>query len=130
MSPATRREIVKWIVQSALGVAGYGVIIFLAAGTLDWLWGWVLLAVLAAFLAAHPLILIPINPELLAQREKGLREKGVKRWDRWIALFGGGILPMVCWIVAALDVRFGWSEPLPLAVHLGGLAAKMAARSS
>lgn len=123
MSPETRHEIGKWIVQSALGVVGYGIILFLAAGTLDWLWGWVLLAVLAAFLAAHPLILIPINPDLLAQREKGLLEEGVKTWDRWIAFFGGGILPMACWIVAALDVRFGWTEALPLAVHLAGLAA-------
>ena len=29
MSPATRRVIVKWIVQSALGVVGYGIILFL-----------------------------------------------------------------------------------------------------
>ena len=123
MSPETRREIVKWIVQSALGLVGYAIILFLAAGTLDWIWGWVLLAVLGAFLAAHPLILIPINPELLAQREKGLLEKGVKPWDRWVAFFGGGILPMASWIVAGLDVRFGWTGPLPLAVHLGGLAA-------
>lgn len=121
MPPETRREIVKWIVQAALGLVGYGAILFLSAGRLDWFWGWVLLAIVAAFLAAHPLILIPINPELLAQREKGLREEGVKTWDRWVAFFGGGILPILSWIVAGLDVRFGWTGPLSLAVHLCGL---------
>lgn len=121
MSPETRREIVKWIVQSALGLVGYGIVLFLCAGRLDWIWGWVWLAVMAAFMAAHPLILIPTNPELLAEREKGLRDKGMKPWDRWIIIFAAGVFPFASWVVAALDERFGWSEPLPLSVHLAGL---------
>jgi protein-S-isoprenylcysteine O-methyltransferase Ste14 len=79
------------------------------------------LIVLALFLAAHPIILIPINPDLLVEREKGLRAKGVKSWDRWIAALAGGVFPMASWIVAGLDFRFGWTESLPLAIHLGGL---------
>jgi hypothetical protein len=59
ISPETRREIVKWIVQAGLGLIGYGLILFLSAGRLDWIWA--LLVVVAAFLAAHPLILIPIS---------------------------------------------------------------------
>jgi hypothetical protein len=62
-SPQERREIVKWIVQSALGLVGYG------------------------------LILIPINPSLLVERERGLRDPRVKSWDRWIAALGGGVFP-------------------------------------
>jgi protein-S-isoprenylcysteine O-methyltransferase Ste14 len=121
MSPETRREIIKWIVQAAVGWVGYGLILFLSAGTIAWVWGWMLLIVLALFLAAHPIILIPINPDLLVEREKGLRAKGVKSWDRWIAALAGGVFPLVGWIVAGLDFRFGWTESLPLAVHLGGL---------
>jgi protein-S-isoprenylcysteine O-methyltransferase Ste14 len=121
MSPETRREISKWIVQAALGWVSYGLILFVSAGTIAWVWGWLLLIVLGIFLAAHPIILIPINPDLLVEREKGLREKGVKTWDRWIAALAGGVFPMVSWIVAGLDFRFGWTEPLPLTVHLGGL---------
>ena len=121
MSPETRREIIKWIVQAAVGWVGYGLILFVAAGTIEWLWGWLLLIVLGIFLAAHPIILIPINPDLLVEREKGLRAKGVKSWDRWIAALAGGVFPLVAWIVAGLDFRFGWTESLPLAIHLGGL---------
>jgi protein-S-isoprenylcysteine O-methyltransferase Ste14 len=123
MSPDIRRAIIKWIVQSALGVVGYGVIIFLAAGTLDWVWGWVLIGLLVAFLAAHPLILVPIDPELLAERGKGIRDEGVKTWDRWVASLAAGVMPIASWIVAGLDFRFGWTDPLPLWVHLGGLLA-------
>jgi hypothetical protein len=71
ITPEVRRAILKWCAQAALGVVGYGLLIFLSAGRLDWLWGWVLLGVLAVVLAAHPLILVPINPEVLAEREKG-----------------------------------------------------------
>lgn len=121
ISPEERREIVKWIVQSALGLVGYGLLLFLTAGSLNWIWGWVFLGVLAAFLAAHPLILIPINPALLAERERGLRDPRVKSWDRWVAALAAGVFPLASWIVAGLDVRFGWAGSLPLAVHLGGL---------
>jgi protein-S-isoprenylcysteine O-methyltransferase Ste14 len=121
MSPETRRAIIKWIVQAAVGWVGYGLILFVSAGTIEWVWGWMLLIVIAIFLAAHPIILIPINPDLLLEREKGLRDRGVKTWDRWIAVLASGVFPMVSWIVAGLDFRFGWTESLPLAIHLGGL---------
>jgi len=121
ISPEERREIVKWIVQAALGLVGYGLLLFLTAGRLNWIWGWVLLGVLAAFLAAHPLILIPINPALLVERERGLRDPRVKSWDRWIAALAAGVFPLASWVVAGLDVRFGWAGSLPLAAHLGGL---------
>ncbi len=122
ITPQVRRGIVKWIVQSALGLVAYGLILFLAAGRVDWIWGWAQLIILAAFMAAHPLLLIPINPELLAERQKGLRDEGVKTWDKWIAGLGAGmLLPM--WVVAGLDIRFNWTGELPLALHLGGLLA-------
>ena len=102
-------------------MAGYGVIVFLSVGKLDWVWGWVLLIIITAFLAAHPLLLIPINPELLAEREKGITAKGVKAWDRWIAGLAAGAFPIASWIVAGLDVRRGWTGPVSLAYHIGGL---------
>ena len=118
ITPEDRRAIYKWILQAILGVAAYGVIIFLAAGTLDWVWGWLLLGLLAAFLAAHPLILVPINPDLLVERGKGIRDEGVKEWDKWIASLAGGVMPFISWIVAGLDVRFGWTGSVPLVYHL------------
>ena len=121
MTPETRRAIIKWILQAAAGVVAYGVLLFLAAGRLDWVWGWVFLGTLAAFLIAHPLILVPINPDLLVERGKGLRDEGVKRWDRWVASLAAGVMPMISWMVAGLDVRFGWTGPVPLEYHLVGV---------
>jgi len=125
ITPEVRREIIKWIVQAAFGLVGYGLILFFTAGRLDWLWGWALLGVVAAVLAAHVLILVPINPELLAEREKGIRDQGVKAWDKWVAMLAAGVLPIASWVVAGLDVRFHWTGPLPLVRHVAGLVVNL-----
>jgi protein-S-isoprenylcysteine O-methyltransferase Ste14 len=121
MSPDTRRKIVRWCLQSALGLVGYGVVIFLAAGSLRWVWGWVLLAVTAATLAGHVLVLVPINPELLAERGEGFRPAGTKRWDRWLTTVSATLGTLGAWVVAGLEVRFGWTGGMVLALHLAGL---------
>lgn len=120
MTPQTRREVTKWIVQSALGMVGYGALLFGAAGTLSWTWGWALLAVVTAFMAAHPILLIPINPELLAEREKGSLDRPVKTWDKWTTMLSGLVM-VAAWVAAGLDVRFGWTGPVALPWHLAGL---------
>ena len=120
MSPEVRRGVTRWVAQAAVGSVGFALVIFLPAGRLDWVWGWVQLAVVVAVMAAHPLILIPINPELLAERQKGIYAEGVKAWDKWLTTLAGGLMYFP-WIIAGLDLRFGWSAPLPLALHLGGL---------
>ncbi len=120
LAPPVRRAVARWAVRAAVGTLIYGALIFLPAGTLSWLWGWVFLAVLVAVMAAHPLIMVPANPEVLVEREKGLWNEGVKPWDKWITTAAGGLMPLP-WIVAGLDLRLQWTGPLPLALHLGGL---------
>jgi protein-S-isoprenylcysteine O-methyltransferase Ste14 len=119
-TPQVRRALARWAVRTAAGVVVYGAFIFLSAGTLGWVWGWVFLALLTAVMIAHPLVLVPANPEVLVEREKGLWNQGVKAWDKWITTLAGGLMPLP-WIVAGLDLRWHWSALLPLAVHLGGL---------
>ena len=121
LTPGVRRRIVSWIVQAALGLVGYGAILFLSVGRLDWVWGWVFLGLLAAVLISHVLILVPINPELLAERSRGICQEGAKGWDKWVATFAAGMGTVPTWIVAALDVRFEWSASVPLTLHIGGL---------
>ncbi len=124
ITPEVRREIAKWIIQAAFGLVAYGLVLFLAAGRFDWIWGWAQLIILTVFMAAHPLLLIPINPELLAEREKGVFDTGVKTWDKWItALATGALLPL--WVIAGLDVRFHWTGGMPIAFHAGGLLANI-----
>jgi protein-S-isoprenylcysteine O-methyltransferase Ste14 len=121
MTPETRRAVWKWLIQSALGLVGYGVVIFLPAGRLDWVWGWAMLGSVAVGLVGQVAVLVPINPSLLVERGRGLRTEGAKRWDMWVAGLAT-VAWMIGWIVAGLDFRLGWSGPMPLAVHLVGVA--------
>ena len=65
--------------------------------------------------------LIPIDPDLLAEREQGFRAEGTKGWDRWLAAFSAGAFPLTSWIIAGLDLRFGWSTGLPGIAHTAGV---------
>ncbi len=126
MPPEIRRAIIRWTLQSAAGVVGYAALLFWAAGRLDWLWGWAFIALLAAALLGHVIVLVPTNPALLAERQKGIRRTDAPRWDRWIAAFGAGLMPFISWAIAGLNVRFGWEAPMPIALHLIGLALGIA----
>ncbi len=123
ISAEDRQTILKWCLQSAVGLVGYAAILFLAAGRLDWLWGWIFIGLMALFMASHVVLLVPINPDLLVERAGGLRQEGGKRWDRWLASLAAGVFPIVSWYVAGLDLRFAWSSPKPLAIHLIGAGA-------
>ncbi len=116
-----RRKIVIWCLQSVVGLIGYGVIIFLAAGTMNWLWGWLFLLSVAVMLFGQPILLIPINPETFIERAGGLRQEGGKRWDRWLMAVAGGIMPLASWVVAALNLRYDWQPMPPEIMHIVGL---------
>jgi protein-S-isoprenylcysteine O-methyltransferase Ste14 len=122
-TPEVRRGAIVWIVKALAGLAFFALLLGLCAGRWSWLWGWVFIGLLAAASVANALILIPTNPALLAERSRGLREEGARGWDRAITGLAAGALPLASWIVAALDVRYGWSAPVSLGLHLGGLAA-------
>jgi protein-S-isoprenylcysteine O-methyltransferase Ste14 len=121
MTPEIRRQVLAWIRGAFLGLIGYAAIILLAAGRWDWLWGWVYIGLLAAALAAHPIVLVPINPALLADRSHGMRQPGARRWDVGIVMLAS-VFFFSAMIVGGLDARFGWSGAAPLWVHLAGVA--------
>jgi protein-S-isoprenylcysteine O-methyltransferase Ste14 len=122
LTDETRGVIRKWCLQSALGLAGYGAVLCLAAGRLDWLWGWIFLALTALFLYLQVVLLVSINPDLLVERAAGLRQEGGKTWDRVVTALSAGVFPMASWILAGLDLRFGLSLPKQLWIHLMGMA--------
>jgi protein-S-isoprenylcysteine O-methyltransferase Ste14 len=115
-----RSMIAGWLIRSIVGSIVYGSIIFLSAGTFNWLWGWVMLGILVSVMIVQPLMLMHINPVVLIEREKSFWTQGVKRWDKWIMTIAGGLMPLP-WIIAGLDVRFHRPTSMPFLVHIGGL---------
>ena len=98
---------------------GFGALLFLSAGRLDWVAGWLYLGIMTIFTAINYAYLRRKNPELIAHRMR--LGKGTKTWDKiWMGVFTPVFLAV--YVVAALDAgRFGWSE-MPLLLWPVGLA--------
>jgi len=90
--------------------------LFWSAGRWDWGWGWALVAVYALWVAANAILLIPRQPEMLAERAQR-NISGMKSWDKTlISLIG--LSTLVKYILAGFDIRYGWSAPLPMWLHV------------
>lgn len=115
--PETTLTIVRFLVREAMGLLMLAAILFLAAGRLDWVWGWALVGITFLWASATALVGILWHPGLLAER-LGPR-KGAKGWDTFIMSIVGLATIARC-IVAGLDVRFGWTTGIlpPLQVAM------------
>jgi hypothetical protein len=107
-----------YILDQIMGIAGMGVALFWSAGRIDWWAAWAAIAVWLAFFTATDILLIRFNPELMAERLNP--PKGAKTWDRVImSLFR--LAQLARYILAGLDLRYGWTVGFPIAAQLAGL---------
>ena len=100
------------IMRIILTAVGFGLVLFLPAGTLAWPAAWAYLVMLFGFTIGITVWLSRFNPELLEERMSGIGKANQKRWDK---VFLAALLPVFFgWHVAmALDaVRFRWA-PVP-----------------
>lgn len=96
------------------------VLLFAAAGTLYWLWGWLFWLLLASTVFGQYVFVARLNPALMAERSKV--QAGSKRWDVVLTLFAAALLPLLSWLVAGLDARFGWTHDFPVWLNVLGAA--------
>ncbi len=107
----------------ALAFAGtlvvFGALLFLPAGRLDWVPGWLYMALVTANAGLTFAYLRRKNPELIEHRMR--IGKGTKTWDKiWMGVFAAVFAGV--YVVAGLDAgRFGWSA-MPPALWLLGFA--------
>ena len=94
-------------------------ILFLSAGRLDWVMGWALVGVYVGWDIVTVLILVPRSPGLIAERAR--IQEGTKKWDLVLTTLASSFTPMVTWIVAGLDVRFGWTTGIPFLAQVAAL---------
>ena len=111
--------IARYLIREALGLVGMGVALFWSAGRIDWWPAWAALAVMFAWMAGTAIVILRLNPALLAER-LGPR-KGAKSWDTAI-MSSLGLVQLVRYIVAGLDQRHGWTGGLPAAAQIAALA--------
>jgi len=95
------------IIVDFLVIAG---LLFIPAGTVGWLAGWVFMALLCSITLIVVRMLVKHDPELLKERMSSPIQRNQPLWDR--VLLPVFMLLFVAWLVLTpLDaVRFGWSD--------------------
>jgi len=117
-SSQTTRGVVRWFIRETMGIVMAALILSLCAGRWDWIWGWATVIVLAFWVGATALAVIPTNPALLAERTRP--RKGAKAWDTAIMSIVG-LIVLAVYVVGGLDVRYGWTNGFPIVAQIAGL---------
>jgi protein-S-isoprenylcysteine O-methyltransferase Ste14 len=114
--PDITSGIIKRLIQIAIFFLIQAVVLFASAGRLDWTIAWVYLAVYVVMIIINSLVLLRIDPALIAERAR--IKEDARSWDKPLAgiisLFG----PLLILLVAGFDLRFGWSPELVLLIQL------------
>lgn len=112
--PMSRTRAILYAIGSPLILVA---LVFLPAGRIDWIPGWVFIAVLVALFGLSALLLARVNP--IIYRARSRFQPGTKKWD--LILLAVLFPTMIAEIpIATLDAgRMGWSA-VPLWVVLGG----------
>jgi protein-S-isoprenylcysteine O-methyltransferase Ste14 len=94
------------------------VILFLAAGRLDWWEAWVMAVVFAVTTILSRALLILKHPDLAVERSKWTESTDTYTWDKKlmpiIAIYG----PLMVYIAAGLDKRWNGSPTLPVSLEI------------
>ncbi|GAB4160393.1 MAG: isoprenylcysteine carboxylmethyltransferase family protein [Candidatus Promineifilaceae bacterium] len=80
--------------------------------------GWALSGIYIVWSASTAILILPVNPAMLAERARPHADK--RKWDMAL-LATMGVLMVAQYVIASLDVRLSWSPPLPLALQIMGL---------
>ena len=101
------------ITKFLLGVVLVGVLIFLPAGTFNYLGGWLLMGILFIPMFGAGIVMMIKNPSLLASRLKA--KEADREQDLVVKL--SGLMFLAGFVVAGLGVRFSWySLPTPVII--------------
>lgn len=102
------------IIKFLLGVVLVGLLVFLPAGSVNFIGGWIFMGVLFIPIFIAGIVMMIKNPSLLKSRLDGKE----KQKDQSLIVKLSGLMFLIGFIVAGLDSRFGWSN-LPLGVSIG-----------
>jgi protein-S-isoprenylcysteine O-methyltransferase Ste14 len=106
----------KGLLSAILGLAAFGLMLFLPAGTTHYWQGWAFLAVFALSTWIPTMYLIRTNPAALERRMRAGPTAETRPLQRILITVVFLAFPAT-FIVSALDYRFGWSlVPAPVSI--------------
>ena len=114
----TSKLFISAITKFLLGVLLVGLLIFLPAGTFDYIQGWILMAILFVPMFGAGVVMMIKNPALLASRLDAKED----RKEQSVVVKLSGLMFLGGFIVAGLGVRFEW---FMLSIPISVLGATM-----
>lgn len=118
----TKKLFVQAIAKFLLGVVLIGLLIFLPAGSLSFVGGWIFMGILFVPMFIAGIVMMFKNPYLLQKR----LDAKEKQSDQSLVVKLSGLMFLAGFIVAGLNYRFGW-HTLPKAVTIGAAVVFMIA---
>lgn len=106
---------IKGLAGGVVYIAIVAVILFVSSGRLDWIMAWALLAV---HLIGTSIATLTADVGLIEERSG--KKKDAKKWDSTM-VSAMSIMGLAALAVAGLDIRFGWSGPVPVPVEAAAL---------
>jgi len=122
IAPVARMAVFRFLFLGAFMLA----VLFLSADRLDWWEAWAYMAVALVPMIVARFYLIFTAPDQIVERVDAPQREHVKPWDRIFVLVIAFLGPVAAWIVAGLDVRYGWSPDLPIAIQIVALVFVLA----
>jgi protein-S-isoprenylcysteine O-methyltransferase Ste14 len=106
---------VKLYARLMLTIAAFGVTLFLSAGTVYWIEGWIFAIILSVYIVYSTLWSMKNTPELLRER---LRIRKTQKWDKIIlSLFA--VCFVALFVMPGLDFRAQWTPlEVPIVVEV------------
>ncbi len=109
------KTVLSWIIKAILSKAIFAVILFLSAGTINWLMGWIYIGIFLAFDIATALLVAPRHPDLLIERTK--IGANTKDWDKLIMRLAAAWGPTLTLIISGLQFRFNLIPVIPSVIQ-------------
>jgi len=114
-------RLLKRVTQVLVTVAALAAMLFLSSWRFDWVMAWVYVGTFAVVLTAMTVYQERGNPELMEERSEFKPREGVQTWDVILSAVVRVSL-LGSYVVAGLDMRFGWKPEIPLAVQIAAFA--------
>lgn len=111
-----KKELLKEaITKTVVGIILIGLLLFIPAGTLSWLYGWIFMGVLFVPMLIAGIVMYFKAPDLLESR---LRAKETQSEQKQVIGFSG-IMFLLVFILAGLNYRFKWIILPEISVYIG-----------
>jgi protein-S-isoprenylcysteine O-methyltransferase Ste14 len=118
--PEARLSAGMWLRTIVVIVVFPAVILFGAAGTIDWPMAWLYMGLSLAGFAVSRLIVWRNNPDLLRERGQMMDHEDTASFDRVLAPLLVLVGPTLIGVVAGLALRFGWLPVFSLGLMWAG----------